>query len=154
MIWVAASCPNALRRSNNSKPTSEGDPSAETWSVSRTSNLFLVGLLRPILAAEPLGFPRYLVVGHGANGAAPILLDRPQLEDLCGQLRDLLLEVFHPAFKCLRHAGKIDQCSREFHNEMPSCLDLESLLRRSLLTEFDPLRKDCIGPVLQPRESR
>ena len=39
------------------------------------------------------------------------------------QLSDLLLEVFHPAFKCLRHAGKINQCSWEFHNEMPSCLE-------------------------------
>ena len=35
-----------------------------------------------------------------------------------------------------------------------SLLDLEFLLRRSLLTEFDPLRKDCIGPVLGRCESR
>src|SRR5438105_3634517 len=105
-------------RSNNSRPASEGEPRAETWSVSRTSNLFFVGLLLPILASEPLGFPRYLVVGHSANGAAPILLDGPQLEDLCAQLSDLLLELFHAFFKCLRHAGKIDHCSRKFHHEV------------------------------------
>src|SRR5437763_15671923 len=81
MIVVAASCPDALMRSNNSRPASEGEPRAETWSVSRTSNLFFVGLLLPILASEPLGFTGYLVVGHGANGKAPILLDGPQLEE-------------------------------------------------------------------------
>src|SRR5438552_7489072 len=118
MIVVGASCPDALLRSNNSRPASEGEPRAETWSVSRTSNLFFVGLLLPILASEPLGFPRYLVVGHAANGAAPILLDGPQLEDLCAQLSDLLLEVFHAFFKCLRQAGKIDHCSRKFQHEM------------------------------------
>src|SRR5437016_13678326 len=89
-----------------------------TWSVSRTSNLFFVGLLLPILASEPLGFPRYLVVGHAANGAAPILLDGPQLEDLCAQLSDLLLEVFHAFFTCQRHAGKLSHCSPEFQHEM------------------------------------
>src|SRR5258708_7655399 len=118
MTVVVASCPDALMRSNNSRPASEGEPIAETWSVSRTSNLFFVGLLLPILASEPLGFPRYLVVGHAANGAAPILFEGPQLEDLRAQLSDLLLEVFHAFFKCLRHAGKIEHCSREIHHEM------------------------------------
>src|SRR3989442_12104217 len=102
MIVVAASCPDALMRSNNSRPTSEGEPSAETWSVSRTSNLFFVGLLLPILASQPGGFPRYLIIGHAANSAAPILLDGPQLEALRAQLTDLLLEAFQPFFQCVR----------------------------------------------------
>ena len=31
---------------------------------------------------------------------------------------DLVLQLFHTFFQCLRHAGKIDQCSPKFHNEM------------------------------------
>src|ERR1051325_3148273 len=117
MIVVAASCPDALMRSNNSSPASAEDPRVETWSVSRISNLFFVGLLLPILASEPLGFSRDLVVGHAADGAAPILHDGSQLEDLYAQIRDLFLEAFHTIFKCLRHAENIGQRHREFHHE-------------------------------------
>lgn len=59
-------------RSSNVTLASEVAPSAETWSVSRTSNFFLVGLLLPILAAKALCFPRHLVIGHGANSAPPL----------------------------------------------------------------------------------
>jgi len=46
----------------------EAEPSAETWSVSRTSNLFLVGLLLPILAPQTFRFPRHFVIGQAAGG--------------------------------------------------------------------------------------
>jgi hypothetical protein len=110
--------------SSNSKLTVEANPSAETWSVSRTSDLFLVGLLLPILATESLRLSRHLVVGHGADGAAPILLAWPQSKGLCRQFGYFLLQVFHAFFKRLRHAGNILHCAQDRHKEIRNQLDL------------------------------
>src|SRR6266478_9931139 len=98
-------------------PGSKSRSNSEKWSVSRTSNFFLVGLLLPILATQPNGLFKVWIVLEDANCPAPILLSRWAAR-LGAQLSDLLLELFHTFFKCLRHAGKIDHRFREFQHEM------------------------------------
>src|SRR5438034_293088 len=46
-------------------------PTRKKWSVSRTSNFFVVGLLLPILATKPNGLFEVWIVLEDANGPAP-----------------------------------------------------------------------------------
>src|SRR3989442_7316791 len=104
---VTASSPDVRMCSNSFRLAVEGWLSAETWSVSRTSNLFIVGLLLAILPSEPFRLARQFVVRHGAHRSMPILSGRLQAKNLRAQLRNLLLQLLHPFFKCLRHGVRL-----------------------------------------------
>src|SRR5438093_11500258 len=54
-------------------PHSLSDCDSNEWSVSRTSNLFFVGLLFPIFASEPNGFLEVGVVLENAEGTPRVL---------------------------------------------------------------------------------
>ena len=114
---VATSSPDALIRSSRGRLISEAEPSAETWSVSRTSNLVLVGLLLPILAPKAFCFARHIVTGHGSDNATPILRGWLQMEYLSAQLCDFILQFLNALFQCLRHAPNIALCLEDFHDE-------------------------------------
>src|SRR3989449_4675166 len=94
-------------------PAAEPPSHSEKWSVSRTSNLFVVGLLLPILPPEPHGLLKVRVVLEYAE-CAPRVLFAHGGTWLAAQLCDLLFQLFHTLFKCLRHAAKISQCLHEF----------------------------------------
>ena len=55
----------------------------------------------------------------------PILFSRLPSGEALSQLGKLVLQLFHPFFKRLRHAEKIDQCSQEFHNDISRVGDLK-----------------------------
>jgi hypothetical protein len=76
--------------------------------VSRTSNLFLVGLLFPVLATEPSRLSSHLVILKYAKCAAPVFLARSQIQYLCAQFREFF-------FQRLRHGGKIADRFPGFH---------------------------------------
>src|SRR5438874_5497917 len=59
----------ARRRTPAAEPLSH----SEKWSVSRTSNFFVVGLLLPILASEPHGLLKIRVVLKYAKRAPRVL---------------------------------------------------------------------------------
>jgi hypothetical protein len=74
-------------------------------------------LLLPILATKPNGLFKVRIVLENPNGPAPILLSR-KAGWVGAQLSELLLDVFHAFFKCLRHAGNLDHGCQGFDNEM------------------------------------
>ncbi len=83
--------------------------------MSRTSNLFLVGLLVPVLASEPFRLSRYLVILQCANGAAPVLLAPSQIQHLSAQFREFSFQTFQAPFHRLRPGVKIVDRFPGFH---------------------------------------
>ena len=121
-------------RSNNVRLAPEAEPNAETWSVSKTSNLVFVGLLLPILAPQAFRFPRHFIIGQAAGGAAPILVGRSQIKHLLTQRSDLLFQILNAFLYRLRHYARLTDRFHDFHNYV-------RWLARSLAT---PVRTSAI----------
>src|SRR5436190_536557 len=110
MTLTAMSGLAASSRARSRFPAAESRSHSEKWSVSRTSNLFFVGLLLSILASQPRRFFEIWIVLEHAVGSPGIFYSGAYLSDP-------LLQLFDPLFERLRHNMKILHRLEHFHKE-------------------------------------